>query len=599
MRTSTHRERALSGPPGGPGRTARERGGVEAIAVPAHGGRLVDLIVEPARAEELKRRALEWPSWQLTQRQLCDLELLASGAFSPLRGFLGEADYDSVCESMRLADGTLWPIPVTLDVPEGVAARAEAEGVLALRDPEGVMIAALHFAEAWRPDLRDEAVAVFGSTDTAHCGVEHLLHRVNPWYVSGALEVLQLPEHRDFRELRHTPSQLRAELERRGWGRVVAFNTRNPMHRVHQELTLRAAREADAKLLIHPIVGVTRPGDVDHYTRVRCYQAILPSYPDGSVLLSLLPLAMRMGGPREALWHGIIRKNHGISHLIVGRDHAGPGLDVRGRPFYGPYDAQELFARHEAELGVTMVPFRQMVYVESADVYAPEDEAPAGARVVSISGTDLRSRLAEGREIPPWFTSPAVAAELRRTFPPRCSQGFTVFFTGLSGAGKSTIANALCARLLELGGRHVTLLDGDLVRQHLSSELGFSREHRDLNIRRIGFVAAEITKNGGIAVCAPIAPYDETRREVRRMVEHGGGFVLVHVATPLEVCEERDRKGLYAKARAGLLPQFTGVSDPYEEPTDAELVVDTRTESAEQAAGRIVDYLRGSGCLEP
>jgi len=597
MRASTNRERVPSGLADEQGRTVTARNAVEGTGVPAHGGRLVDLLVEPQRAEELKGHALEWPSWQLTVRQLCDLELLASGAFSPLRSFLGQADYDSVRESMRLADGTLWPIPVALDLPEDVAAQAESAGVLALRDPEGVMLAALHFAEAWRPDLRGEAVTVFGSTDTAHCGVEHLLHRTNPWYVTGVLEVLQLPEHQDFRKLRDTPAQLRAEIERRGWGRVVAFNTRNPMHRVHQELTLRAALDADAKLLIHPIVGVTRPGDVDHYTRVRCYQAILPSYPEGSVLLSLLPLAMRMGGPREALWHGIIRKNHGASHLIVGRDHAGPGLDSRGRPFYRPYDAQELFARHEAELGVSMVPFRQLVYAERDDAYVPEDEAPAGTRLVSISGTDLRRRLAEGQEIPSWFTAPAVAAELRRTFPPRSRQGFTVFFSGLSGSGKSTIAKALCARLLELGGRHVTLLDGDVARQHLSNELGFSREHRDLNVNRIGFVAAEITKNGGIAVCAPIAPYEQTRREVRRTVEQSGGFLLVHVATPLDVCEERDRKGLYAKARAGLLSQFTGVSDPYEEPGDAELVVDTRTESAEHAAGRILDFLRGSGYL--
>ena len=540
---------------------------------------------------------MSWPSWFLTQRQLCDLELLASGAFSPLRGFLDETDYYSVLESMRLASGTLWPVPVTLDVPEAVAAQAEAEGVLALRDPEGVMIAVLQFGGAWQPDLRDEAVAVFGSTDSAHCGVEYLLHRTNPCYVSGTLEVLQPPDHQDFRELRRTPAQLRAEIEQRGWSRVVAFNTRNPMHRAHQELTLRAALEADANLLIHPIVGLTKPGDVDHYTRVRCYQAIMPSYPSGSAMLSLLPLAMRMAGPREALWHGIIRKNHGVSHLIVGRDHAGPGLDSHGRPFYGVYEAQELFARHEAELGVTMMPFPQMVYVESDDTFVPEDEAPAGATLVTISGTELRRRLSDGAEIPHWFTSPLVVEELRKTFPPRSRQGFTIFFTGLSGAGKSTIANALCARLLEIGGRHVTLLDGDLVRQHLSSELGFSREHRDLNITRIGFVAAEITKNGGIAVCAPIAPYDRTRREVRRMVEQGGGFVLVHVATPLEVCEGRDRKGLYAKARAGLLPHFTGVSDPYEEPEDAELVADTLAESAEQAAVRILGYLRESGYL--
>jgi sulfate adenylyltransferase len=498
---------------------------------------------------------------------------------------------------MRLHNGTLWPMPIMLDVPEQLVRQAEAAEALALRDAEGVMLAALHLTEAWKPDLRAEAEAVYGTTDDAHCGVQYLLHQTQPWYVSGRLEVVHLPHHPDFRQLRHTPAQLRAQFRRRGWDRVVAFNTRNPMHRAHQELTLRAAKEADARLLIHPIVGATKPGDVDHYTRVRCYRAILPSYPEGSVMLSLLPLAMRMGGPREAVWHGLVRKNYGVTHFIVGRDHAGPGPNSHGRPFYKPYEAQQLFAQHEAEIGVRMIPFKQMVYVERDDRYVPEDEAPVGARTLSISGTELRRCLAEGCDIPRWFTPPEVAAELRRTYPPRCRQGFTVFFTGLSGSGKSTIARTLCARLLELGGRRVTLLDGDLVRQHLSRELGFSREHRDLNVKRIGFVAAEITKNGGVAICCPIAPYDAARREVREMVEQGGSFILVHVATPLHVCEARDCKGLYAKARAGLLPRFTGISDPYEEPTDAEFVIDTEAESPEAAADRIVAFLKEQGYL--
>jgi sulfate adenylyltransferase len=558
---------------------------------------LVDLLVEPERATELRRCSLDWPSWQLTRRQLCDLELLACGGFSPLESFLGEDDYLAVCASMRLADGTLWPIPVTLDVPGEVLAAVEPPGVLALRDAEGTMLAALHITEGWRPDLRAEAAAVFGTTDPAHPGVDHLLHRTNLWYVTGALEVVQLLEHWDFRHLRHTPAQLRAEFARRDWRRVVAFQTRNPMHRAHHELTLRSAHEAKANLLIHPVVGVTKPGDVDYPTRVRCYQAILPSYPPGSAMLSLLPLAMRMAGPREALWHAMIRRNYGATHFIVGRDHAGPGADLRGRPFYGMYDAQELLDRHSAELGVEILPFKRMSYLAEEGVYVPEEEIPRGARVLSISGTELRSRLAEGREIPPWFTLREVSAELRRSYPPRSEQGFTVFFTGLSGAGKSTIANVLVAKLRERGGRHVVLLDGDLVRQCLSSELGFSREHRDLNVLRIGFVAAQVTKSRGIAICAPIAPYDATRREVRRMVGLDGQFVLVHVATPLNVCEKRDRKGLYAKARAGLLPQFTGVSDPYEEPADADLVLDGETESPEQAAGRIIEYLQERGYL--
>jgi sulfate adenylyltransferase len=565
--------------------------------VPPHGGLLVNLLVEPQRARELSSQAVAWPSWQLTTRQLCDLELLSCGGFSPLTGFLGRDDYRSVCESLRLVDGTLWPMPVTLDVTAEVLAGLGRARMLALRDPEGVMLAALRVTEVWRPDLRAEAAAVFGSTDPAHPGVEHLLHRTHPWYVTGALEVLRPPEHADFRRFRHTPAQLRGEFARRDWRRVVAFQTRNPMHRAHQEVTLRAAADVDASLLIHPVVGLTKPGDVDPYTRVRCYQAILPSYPRGRALLSLLPLAMRMGGPREALWHAIIRQNYGATHFIVGRDHAGPGLDSRGQQFYRPYDAQELVARYAGELAVRILPFQRMVYLPDGEAYVPEEQAPAGAQVLTISGTQLRRRLAEGRDLPSWFTRSEVAAELRRTFPPKSEQGFTVFFTGLSGSGKSTIAQALRAKLLEHGGRHITLLDGDVVRQCLSNELGFSREHRDLNIRRIGFVAAEITRNRGVVICAPIAPYDAVRREVRRMVQPCGGFVLVYVATPLEVCEQRDRKGLYAKARAGLVSQFTGVSDPYEAPTDADVVIDTRTESPDAAAGRLLDYLREQGFL--
>jgi len=406
---------------------------------------------------------------------------------------------------------------------------------------------------------------------------------------------VQPPEHYDYRRLRRTPKEVRAEFQKLGWRKIVAFQTRNPMHRAHQELTLRAAKEVQANLLIHPVVGMTKPGDVDHYTRVRCYQALLPHYPRNTAMLSLLPLAMRMGGPREAVWHAIIRKNHGCTHLIVGRDHAGPGSDSKGNPFYGPYDAQELLQQHEKEIGVAMVPFKLMVYLEDDDRYVPIDEVAEGVRSLSISGTELRERLADGRDIPDWFTFPEVVTELRKSHPPRHKQGFTVFFTGLSGSGKSTIANVLLVKMLEMGGRPVTLLDGDLVRKNLSSELGFSREHRDINIRRIGFVASEITKNGGIAICAPIAPYAGVRQENRELIEQGGGYILVHIATPLEVCEQRDRKGLYAKARAGIIKEFTGISDPYEEPTDAELVIDTTDVTPEEAAQEIILYLEKEG----
>ncbi|HEX2252089.1 MAG TPA: bifunctional sulfate adenylyltransferase/adenylylsulfate kinase [Thermoanaerobaculia bacterium] len=564
-----------------------------------HGGTLVDLLATRERAAELANLARDWPSWDLTPRQLCDLELLANGAFSPLAGFLGRREFESVAESMRLADGTLWPMPITLDVTEEVAGRLAEDRPLVLRDPEGVPLAVLHPEETWAIDRRAKAQAVYGTLDEKHPGVAHLFHRTNNLGVGGRVEALQLPSHYDFRTLRLTPRELRERFAKRGWRRVVAFQTRNPMHRAHFELTLRAARELEANLLIHPAVGMTRPGDVDHYTRVRCYQSLLPHYPRHTVELALLPLAMRMGGPREALWHGLIRKNYGCTHMIIGRDHAGPGSGSDGKPFYGPYEAQDLFRAHQEEMGVEMVPFRMMVYVEDRDAYQPVDEVAAGERTLTLSGTELRERLGQGREIPEWFTFPEVAEELRRTHPPRSRQGFTVFFTGLSGAGKSTVANVLRVKLLETGGRPVTLLDGDVVRKHLSSELGFSKEHRDINIRRIGFVAAEITKNGGIALCAPIAPYDRTRRDVREMVGNGGGFVLVHVATPLATCEQRDRKGLYAKARAGIVKEFTGISDPYEEPADADVVIDTSQLSPEEAAQAVLLHLEREGYIGP
>ncbi len=563
-----------------------------------HGGALVDLIVEPARAAELKARSRDWPSHDLTPRQMCDLEMLINGGFSPLRGFLGQADYDRVVTEMRLADGTLWPIPVMLDITPDLATRLEPGSTLALRDDEGVMVAVLHVSDVWEPDREREAQLVFGTTNRDHPGVAALLDRTAPWYVGGIVEALIAPHHYDFATLRMTPAEVRERFRHRGWRRIVAFQTRNPIHRAHLELTVRAAREVEANLLIHPVVGMTKPGDVDHYTRVRAYQAIMPRYPANTAELALLPLAMRMAGPREAVWHAIIRKNHGCTHFIVGRDHAGPGSDSAGTPFYGPYDAQALLAAHEAEVGVVMVDFKNMVYLPDQDTYAPDDEVAPGTRTLSISGTELRERLQDGREIPEWFTFPQVAEELRKTHPPRSKQGFTVFFTGLSGSGKSTIANVLRVKLLEMGGRPVTLLDGDLVRKNLSSELGFSKEHRDLNILRIGYVASEITKNGGIAICAPIAPYAAVRRQVRDLITPLGGYALIHIATPLEVCEQRDRKGLYAKARAGIVKEFTGISDPYESPTDAEVVIDTTDISPEQAAQRIILHLESEGFID-
>ncbi len=566
--------------------------------VAPHGGKLINLILNREQAADTKAESRDFTSWDLTPRQICDLEMLLNGGFSPLTGFMNKADYESVCHDMRLANGILWPMPITLDVSEAFAKNLKPGSTkVALRDAEGVMIAILHVEDVWQPDRQAEAKSVFKTTSVAHPGVAYLMNRSNPWYVGGRLEGLQLPSHYDFKTLRPTPAELRAEFANSGWRKVVAFQTRNPMHRAHVELTFRAAKQVEASLLIHPVVGMTKPGDVDYFTRVRCYQLLVGKYPSGTAKLALVPFAMRMGGPRECIWHALIRKNYGCTHLIVGRDHAGPGKDTDGKPFYGPYDAQELFAKHQAEIGVDQVPFQMMVYLEDRDKYFPENEAPKDARVLNLSGTELRNRLNEGREIPSWFTFPEVATELRRSFPPRHKQGLTVFFSGLSGAGKSTIANVLMTKFLEAGGRPVTLLDGDLVRKHLSSELGFSKEHRDINIRRIGYVASEITKNGGIAICAPIAPYDATRKDVRSMIEPVGGFILVHLSTSVDVCEQRDRKGLYAKARAGILKEFTGISDPYEEPTDAEVRINTAELSPEEAAQEIILHLEREGFI--
>jgi len=563
-----------------------------------HGDKLVNLFVDEKEKSDLIAQSVNWPSLDLTPRQLCDLELLLNGGFSPLTSFLGQADYESVCTSMRLQSGIIWPMPIVLDVSEDFAASIGKGQTLALRDPEGVLLAALTISEIYKPDRSLEAKSVFGTTSTDHPGVNYVLNQNKPYYISGTLKGLELPKHYDFSHLRATPAQIREEFQQMGWRRIVAFQTRNPMHRAHFELTMRAARECDANILVQPVVGMTKPGDVDHYTRVRCYEAVFRQYLPGVAKLAVLPLAMRMGGPREAVWHSLIRKNFGCTHFIVGRDHAGPGVDSKGKPFYEPYAAQELMKAHEEELGIKMVPFNEMVFLPDQDRYVQQSEVPKDAKISSISGTELRRKLSLGQEIPAWFTFPEVAKELTRTYPPRAQQGFTVFFTGLSGSGKSTIANALLIKLLEIGGRSVTLLDGDLVRKHLSSELGFSKEHRDINIRRIGFVAAEITKGGGVAICAPIAPYNATRAEVKNMVSPNGGFVLVHIATALEVCEQRDRKGLYKKARAGILKEFTGISDTYEAPTDADIVLDTVAMTPEEEAHKIILHLVKEGFIE-
>jgi sulfate adenylyltransferase len=559
-----------------------------------YGGRLVNLLVPSAELEAARAYASTLPSIQITERAKCDLELLATGGFSPLDRFMKQADFERVVAEMRLADGTLFPIPITLPVNPDPALKLDSE--VALRDLKNNLLAIMTIEEIYEWDRDEMAQGVFGTLDTKHPLVNEMRNwgKVN---ISGSLRVLQLPIHYDFVEHRLTPAQVREKLASFGHPNVVAFQTRNPMHRVHEELTHRAIQEIDGVLLLHPSVGMTRPGDVDHYTRVRGYKALVNRYyePD-RVLLSLLPLAMRMGGPREALWHAIIRRNHGANHFIVGRDHAGPGNDSNGKPFYGPYDAQELVAKHSDEIGVKMVPFKELVYLPDEDRYEEVSKIPPGTTTASISGTQVRENyLNKGRLLPSWFTRPEMAEILADAYPPRHQQGVCIWFTGLSGAGKSTTAEVLALLLLE-AGRRTTILDGDVVRTHLSKGLGFSKEDRDTNIRRIGFVAAELVRHGGVVICAAVSPYRAIRDEVRGMVDEGH-FVEVFVDTPLEVCEERDVKGMYAKARRGEIKGFTGIDDPYENPLNPEITLDTVTYTPESNARRIVAYLTSQGFL--
>ena len=560
-----------------------------------HGGVLCDSLEESKNQEPLKRESVRYPSITLSQKQMCDLELLLNGGFSPLRGFMNRNDYERVLSEMRLGSGHLWPLPIVLDLDEATARSIDSGHQLVLRDLEGNPLAIMEVEDLWQPDKKREAEAVFGTDDIRHTGVAQL-NQLGPYYAGGSLRGLQLPDHFDFTRYRHTPRELRQIFQKQEWTKVVAFQTRNPLHRVHEELIRRAGEEVGAKVLLHPVVGLTQPGDVNYLVRVHCYRNVIKRFPGGDAMLSLLPLAMRMAGPREALWHAIIRKNYGCSHFIVGRDHAGPGPVSERRGFYEPYEAQELVQNHSAELGITIVPSKALVYLPEKGAYFPADEVPKDAKVNHISSTDLRNRLRTGEAVPEWLIDPQDVEELRKAFVPRNKQGFTVFFTGLSGAGKSTVAKALFGALQELN-RPISLLDGDVVRLNLSKGLGFSKEDRDINIRRIGYVASEITKCGGIALCAPIAPYEETRQAVRSMIQAYGGFVEVHISTSLEVCEARDAKGLYAKARKGLIKEFTGIDDPYEEPSNPELKLDTARLSVREAMHEILAYLQNEKYL--
>ena len=558
---------------------------------------LTNLIADDDRKKLLKELSFSLPDLLLNERQMCDLELLSTGVFSPLDRFMNRSDYESVLDRMRLQNDVLWPIPIGLDITATQAQSLEVGQSVTLRDPEGFLLAVMHIEEMWPMEKDKEAQQIYGTTDLAHPGVAYLYQKTGDFYIGGPLEVLSPPLHFDFKALRMTPHEVRAIYQKMGWQRVVGFQTRHPIHRPQFEMTLRVMRQARANLLLMPIVGMTRAGDFNHYIRVRCLKQIGHHYPPDSHILNLLPLAMRMAGPREALLHAIIAHNFGCTHFIVGHDHAGAGKNTDGQFFYPPDAACRATQDYSEELGVHIVPLQEMVYLPFEDEFRFSDEIEEGSQTIAMSGTDIRQRISRGKRIPSWMTFPEVRSELRKAFPPPRRRGFTIFMTGLSGAGKSTIARVLYAKFLEKGDRPVSLLDGDIVRRNLSSKLTFSKEDRDINVRRIGFVASEITKNRGIAICAPIAPYELTRNEIRQIIEQYGGFFEVYIATPLETCEKRDRKGMYAKARAGLIKGFTGVDDPYEMPSNPEAVVDTTDISPDEAAQQILVVLGQMGYI--
>ncbi len=564
-----------------------------------HAGKLINCYCDNSKVQEYKDRAVNYSSHTLTDRQLCDLELILNGAFSPLDGFMVQKDYNSVLDNNRLSDGNIWSIPIVLDIQFKLADSISINNKLALRDKEGYLIAILEINDKWNYNKELEAKKVYGTTDISHTGVRYLFENGGDVCVGGKLIGIERPHHHDFLDIRLDPNETREYFKNNNWDKIVAFQTRNPMHRAHKEIMQRAAEEIDGKALLHPVVGMTKQGDVDYFTRVRCYQKIIQKFPEKSVALGLLPLSMRMAGPREALWHAIIRKNYGCSHFIIGRDHAGPGNDKNGNPFYGPYEAQELVQNFEAELDIKMVMFKMVGYHKIQKKYVSLDDPNIDKNdIMFISGTELRDKLNSGEDIPEWFTYSDITEELRKTYPPKLNRGFTIFFTGLSGSGKSTIAKSLYSKLMEIGSRPVTLLDGDIVRTHLSSELGFSKEHRNLNIRRIGYVASEITKNRGAAICAPIAPYEESRNYVKDIISQYGEYILVHVSTSLEVCQKRDTKGLYKKAKEGLIKGLTGVDDPYEVPQNADLIIDTDGISVSDAVEDIMVYLKKANLIK-
>ena len=557
-----------------------------------HGKTLVSFHLSADELSEYSELSNNISSLTLSLKQQCDLEMISNGAFSPLSTFNNQKDYEEILLNNKLSNGLVWPIPIVLDVPDQFLKSLDKNEYISLRNTEGFLLAILKVKEFWAPNKKEEANLVFKSNDPNHPGVDYLFNHTNNNYISGELVPIHENKYFDFTHLRKSPQEVRDFFRLNNWKDVIAFQTRNPMHRAHYELTKLAMDEHNSKLLIHPVIGMSKPGDIDHFTRVKCYQHIIKYYPENSVELSLINLAMRMAGPKEALWHAIIRKNYGCNRIIIGRDHAGPGVNAEGKPYYQPYDAQELIAQYQEELEIKMVPFKEMVFAKNKKTYLPLDKIEQDDPIEKLSGTQFKELLQQRTEIPTWYSFPEVIHELRKRFPKLHNQGLTVFFTGLSGAGKSTLANAIMYKLMETEDRPITLLDGDIVRQHLSSELGFSKEDRDIHVKRIGYVASEITKHGGVAICAPIAPYSNTRKVVRNMIDEVGSFVEIHVATPLSVCEERDTKGLYKQARAGKILDFTGVSDPYEEPENPEITVDTSDITVEESSALILDKLR-------
>ena len=557
-----------------------------------HGKTLVSFHLSADELSEYSELSNNISSLTLSLKQQCDLEMISNGAFSPLSTFNNQKDYEEILLNNKLSNGLVWPIPIVLDVPDQFLKSLDKNEYISLRNTEGFLLAILKVKEFWAPNKKEEANLVFKSNDLNHPGVDYLFNHTNNNYISGELVPIQSNKYFDFTHLRKSPQEVRDFFRLNNWKDVIAFQTRNPMHRAHYELTKLAMDEHNSKLLIHPVIGMSKPGDIDHFTRVKCYQHIIKYYPENSVELSLINLAMRMAGPKEAVWHAIIRKNYGCNRIIIGRDHAGPGVNAEGKPYYQPYDAQELIAQYQEELEIKMVPFKEMVFAKNKKTFLPLDKIEQDDPIEKLSGTQFKELLQQRTEIPTWYSFPEVIHELRKRFPKLHNQGLTVFFTGLSGAGKSTLANAIMYKLMETEDRPITLLDGDIVRQHLSSELGFSKEDRDIHVKRIGYVASEITKHGGVAICAPIAPYSNTRKVVRNMIDEVGSFVEIHVATPLSVCEERDTKGLYKQARAGKILDFTGVSDPYEEPENPEITVDTSDITVEESSALILDKLR-------